>query len=65
MPIDFEEKIEKFRATHPGVLENWTSTSESLALYAEIMNELRTAMLGLEKEARSQVENSSSLAPNN
>jgi monolysocardiolipin acyltransferase len=65
MPIDFEEKIEKFRATHPGVLENWTSTSESLALYAEITNELRTAMLGIEKEARSQVENSSSLAPNN
>lgn len=51
-PIDFTEKINAFKQKYPDALRSWQATTESLALYAEIANELRDAMLELEAEAR-------------
>jgi len=50
-PIDFTEKIAKFKSMHPGKLEKWETTSEGLALYEEIANECRQGVLKLAREA--------------
>jgi monolysocardiolipin acyltransferase len=50
-PIDFTEKIQAFRKQHPGALDTWRSTMESIHLYEEITLTIRSAVLKLEAEA--------------
>ena len=50
-PIDFTEKIAKFNEVHPGMLDNWSSTSETLGLYVDITNDIYAAVKKLEDEA--------------
>ena len=51
-PLDFTEKVRLFREEHPGVLDSWnTTTWASLRLYREISNDIRQAVLELEREA--------------
>jgi monolysocardiolipin acyltransferase len=50
-PLDFTDKVRRFREAHPGALDSWRSTMESIALYEEITMEIRAAVLKLEKEA--------------
>lgn len=50
-PIDFTDKIARFRQQHPGALDMWRTSSETLALYGEITEEVRQKVLLLEAEA--------------
>lgn len=53
-PIDFTSKIEKFKLSHPDALTSWQATKESLGLYHEIADELREAVLTLQRDADKQ-----------
>ena len=50
-PLDFTEKVQKFKQAHPDALASWRSTMESIALYEDITNDIRSAVLKLEAEA--------------
>jgi monolysocardiolipin acyltransferase len=50
-PIDFSEKMRAFRERHPGALDSWRSTMESIHLYEEITLAIRAEVLKLEAEA--------------
>lgn len=51
--LDFTDKIARFKGKHPEEdLSSWKSTAESIQLYAEITNDIREAVLKLEKECR-------------
>lgn len=54
-PIDFSDKIARFRAQYPDALNQWRTTTESLQLYGEITEELRQRVLLLEAEANGRV----------
>jgi len=47
--IDFSEDLRVFREEHPGVLDQWASTPESIDLYVRITDKIRQAVL--EQEA--------------
>lgn len=50
--LNFTEKIEKFREAYPNSIKSWYSTVESIQLYTDITNDIRQAVLKLEKESR-------------
>ena len=50
-PIDFTEKIRCFREKHPGMLDKWQSTAETIDLYVEITNDIYKEMIKLENKA--------------
>lgn len=50
-PIDFSKKLERFERTYPGQLGKWTSTFETIYLYKDITDEIRSQVLELEAEA--------------
>ena len=50
-PLDFSQKIIDFRNRHPGMLDEWRTTLDTLELYAEIVYDIKKSMLLLEKEA--------------
>jgi monolysocardiolipin acyltransferase len=50
-PLDFTEKVQKFKQAHPEALASWRSTMESIALYEDITNDIRSAVPKLEAEA--------------
>ena len=50
-PIDFTEKIAKFNELHPGMLNTWSSTTETLELYMDITADIYRAVKKLEDEA--------------
>ena len=50
-PIDFTEKVAKFNEKHPGILNGWSSTTESLELYSDITKDIYAAVKKLEDEA--------------
>jgi hypothetical protein len=56
-PINFTSQLEEWRKSHPGVLDNWRTTSESLELYQEITEEIRKRVLTLEAEANDNMRN--------
>lgn len=43
--------MNKFRVEHPGILESWRSTQETIDLYATITKDIKVAVLKLEAEA--------------
>lgn len=50
-PIDFSEKVNKFKSDYPGVLGSFQTTSfEAIELYTDIADTIRRAVLKLEKE---------------
>ena len=50
-PFSLEAKVEEFKKKYPGMLDNWRSTPESIALYAELTRDVEVEMLKLEAEA--------------
>ena len=50
-PLDFTDKVRRFRESYPGALDSWRSTMESIALYEDITRDIRAAVLKLEAEA--------------
>lgn len=52
--FDFTKKIEEFKKKYPGMLDQWTSTAETLQLYTEIANECREKVKILARQAWGQ-----------
>lgn len=50
-PLDFSDRIAKFNTEHPGMLDKWQSTPEGLALYMDISETIRKAVLKQEERA--------------
>jgi len=50
-PLDFSQELKDFHTKHPGVLDNWNSTAETLDLYMSITARIREAVTELEKQA--------------
>jgi len=43
--LDFTQELAAFRAAHPGMLDHWSSTPETLDLYVKITETIRQAVL--------------------
>lgn len=50
-PIDFTDKIEKFKSKYPDALISWKTSLEAIELYREIVAEIRDQILLLEQQA--------------
>ena len=52
--FDFTEKIDAFKKKHPGMLDKWSSTAETIQLYTDIAEECRQRVKKLAREAFGQ-----------
>lgn len=50
-PFSLQHKINAFNEKYPDMLKSWTSTPETINLYSELTDDIRTEMLKLEAEA--------------
>lgn len=55
--FDFTEKIDAFKKKHPGMLDQWSSTAETIEFYTEIAEECRLKVRKLAREAWGQYDN--------
>ncbi|KAJ1435213.1 hypothetical protein B484DRAFT_325682 [Ochromonadaceae sp. CCMP2298] len=61
-PMDFTQDVERFLQAHPGTLDRWPSSLETIELYEHITLKIRKQVLLLESEAYNRSHNPS---PNN